>query len=60
LGDEFFAEMVAGWAEILDNLARHFNEAMYKGQDTGLDQRSVGVREFSGQATSIMPTGEAP
>ena len=25
--NEFFAEMVAGWAAILDNLATHFNEA---------------------------------
>ena len=25
--NEFFAEMVAGWGEILDNLATHFNEA---------------------------------
>ena len=27
--NEFFAEMVAGWGEILDNLATHFNEATY-------------------------------
>jgi hypothetical protein len=26
--NEFFAEMVAGWGEILDNLAKHVNEAM--------------------------------
>ncbi len=26
--NEFFAEMVAGWGAILDNLATHFNEAM--------------------------------
>jgi hypothetical protein len=26
--NEFFAEMVAGWGEMLDNLAAHFNEAM--------------------------------
>ena len=25
--NEFFAEMVAGWGEILDNLAKHFNTA---------------------------------
>jgi hypothetical protein len=26
--NEFFAEMVAGWAAMLDNLATQFNEAM--------------------------------
>jgi hypothetical protein len=26
--NEFFAEMVAGWGAILDNLVKHFNEAM--------------------------------
>jgi hypothetical protein len=26
--NEFFAEMAAGWEAILDNLAKHFNEAM--------------------------------
>jgi uncharacterized protein YndB with AHSA1/START domain len=26
--NEFFAEMVAGWGEILDNLVKQFNEAM--------------------------------
>ena len=25
--NEFFAEMVAGWGELLDNLATHFDEA---------------------------------
>ena len=28
--NEFFAEMVAGWVEILDNLATHFNKAMQR------------------------------
>jgi len=26
--DEFFAEMVAGWGELLDNLAAHFTAAV--------------------------------
>ena len=28
--NEFFAEMVAGWAEILDNLATHLKEAIHR------------------------------
>ena len=30
--NEFFAEMVAGWGEILDNLATHLNEAMERSE----------------------------
>jgi len=26
--NEFFTEMVDGWGEILDNLAKHLNEAL--------------------------------
>ena len=28
--NEFFAEMVAGWGELLDKLATHLNEAMQR------------------------------
>ena len=28
--NEFFTEMVAGWGELLDNLASHFNEALQR------------------------------
>ena len=30
--NEFFAEMVAGWAPILDNLAAHLNAATQRGE----------------------------